>query len=202
MFRGLSGREILLRNADSGAGAAGGTPDAGSAGGNGAAGGTPDAANNAPTFETWYAGLDATTKGLVDNNTHGLKTALEAERNERKTLAGQIANLQKSAEKGSDLEKQLTDLQNTLTATERRAAFVEDAIRPEIGCVNVKAAYALAVADDLFDRQGRPDWNALKQAAPELFRKPGPGSADGGAGQGQRQSVGMNEMIRRAAGRG
>lgn len=192
----------MLRQPDNGAGGAGGTPDAGSAGGNGAAGGTPDGANNAPTFDTWYGGLDATAKGLLDSHTNGLKTALQSERMQRQDLARQIADLQKSAAKGSDLEKQLTTLQASLTATERKAAFVEDAIRPEIGCVNVKAAYALAIADDLFDRQGRPDWNALKATAPELFRKPGPGSADGGAGNGQKQNVSMNDIIRRAAGRG
>lgn len=208
MFRGLTGREILLRNPDNGASGSGGTLDAGSAGGNGTGatgrgeGGTPDGANNAPTYESWYAGLDAPTKALVDNGTAGLKSALQSERTERANLARQIADLQKGATKGSDLEKQLTDLQNTLTATERRANFVEDAIRPEVGCVNVKAAFALATAEDLFDRQGRPDWNALKSAAPELFRRAGAGSADGGAGNRQMPAVGMNEMIRRAAGRG
>ena len=59
------------------------------------------------------------------------------------------------------------------------------------------------IAEDLFDRQGRLDWNALRNMAPELFRKAGQqGSADGGAGGQQGARLGMNEIIRRAAGRG
>jgi len=91
-------------------------------------------------------------------------------------------------------------MQNALQVAERKAAFNEDASRPEVGCSNPKAAYALATAEDLFDRQGRPDWNALKQVAPELFRKPGPGNSDGGAGNGNQPHPTMNDIIRRAAG--
>lgn len=192
----------MLRQPDNGASSSGGTPDAGSAGGTGNASETQAGTDNAPTFETWYGGLDATQKGLVDNHVTGLKTALASERTERANLARQIAELQKSAGKDTDLAKQLTDLQNTLATTERRANFVEDAIRPDVGCVNVKAAWALAQAEGLFDRQGRPDWNALKATAPELFRRAGAGSADGGGGNGQRPAATMNDIIRRAAGRG
>lgn len=197
-------RSGMLRAPDNGSGT-GGTPD-GSGSGNGsqsAAGGTPgDQQQPAPTFEAWYAGLDETTKGLFDNHVNGLKTSLTTERQERGNLAKQVKDLAAKAEKGSELEKQLTDMQNALQVAERRAAFNEDASRPEVGCSNPKAAYVLAVADDLFDRQGRPDWNALKQVAPELFRKPGPGNADGGAGGGNAPHLTMNDIIRRAAGRG
>ncbi len=194
----------VLREGDNGAGNGGGN-----AGGGAAGGGTTNAGNEQgqggntpPDFDTWYNGLDTAQKGLVDNHVTGLKTALQSERTERSNLARQISDLQKTAAKGSDLEKQLTDLQNTLALTERRAAFAEDAIKPEVGCTNVKAAYALALADDLFDRQGRPDWVRIKQAAPELFRRAGAGSADGGAGNGQPPKLDMNTIIRRAAGRG
>ena len=194
----------MLRQADNGAGS-GGTSQAGS--NNGTSQQQSDGTSGdqqqgqTPTFETWYAGLDATVKGLVDGHVQGLRTALASERVERGTLTRQIKDIQDKAGKGSDLEKQLSDLQATLTATERKAAFVEDAIRPEVGCVNVKAAYALAVADELFDRQGRPDWNALKAAAPELFRRAGAGSVDGGAGARSDPRLDMNSIIRRAAGR-
>ena len=93
-------------------------------------------------------------------------------------------------------------MQTTLQTAERKAAFAEDAIRPEVGCISLKAAWALANQEGLFDRQGRPDWNALKQTAPELFRKPGAGSVDAGAGNRQPPALDMNSIIRRAAGRG
>lgn len=193
-------RSGMLRMADTGAGS-GGTPDAGAGGtvSQDASGGTPDVLDeSAPSFETWYAGLDTTAKGFIDAHVNGLKTALVTERNEQRTL---LAKLQKGAEKGSELERQLAEMQNTIASAERRATFAEDAIRPEIGCSNVKAAYALAVAEGLFDSRGRPDWAGLKSAAPELFRKPGPGSADGGAGVNHGPKLDMNSIIRRAAGR-
>jgi hypothetical protein len=107
---------------------------------------------------------------VVDTHTAGLRTALSTERQQRSDLARQVRDLSSKAQKGSELEQQLTQLQSSLELAERKAAFAEDALRPEIGCVSLKAAWALAVQDDLFDRRGRPDWMALKVAAPELYQ--------------------------------
>lgn len=189
-------RNEMLRDADTGAGT-GGTP--GQAGSGDAGGGTP---SEKPTFESWYGGLAADVKGLVDEHVSGLRTALLTERQNRTDLSKQIKDLAAKAEKGSELEKQLGETLGKLETSERRATFAEEAIRPEIGCSNVKAAYALAVAEDLFTRSGQVDWQTLKGIAPELFRKPGPGSADGGAGVNQPPRFDMNTIIRRAAGRG
>jgi len=191
----LMHRGGMLRMADSGAGTGGTPPGAAGEG----EGGTP-----APelTFDTWYTGLDEGQRGLLDGHISGLRTALTSERTERTALSKRIADLQKAAEKGSEMERQLLAMQESLVVTERRAAFVEEAIRPEVGCSNVKAAYALATTENLFDSRGRADWNAIKTAAPELFRRPGPGSADGGAGMNQVPKLDMNMIIRRAAGRG
>lgn len=185
----------------------GGTPgNGGGAAGDGTGDGTPQTQGTqqqTQTFESWYGAADPSIKTLIDGHINGLKTALQTERQQRGTLASQINDLKPKAEKGSELERQLTALQATLAAAERRATFAEDALRPEVGCVNAKAAFALATAEELFDRQGRPDWNALRNMAPELFRKVGQtGSADGGAGNQQNARMGMNEIIRRAAGRG
>ena len=185
----------MLRMADTGAGT-GGTPDQNADGNQG--GGTPP---EKPTFDTWYTGLDATGKELLDSHVAGLKNALATERANRGDLAKQIKDLAAKAEKGSELERQLGEASTRLAEAERRATFAEDAIKPEIGCSNVKAAYALAVAEGLFDARGRTDWAGLKTAAPELFRKPGPGSADGGAGHNQTPRMDMNALILRAAGR-
>ncbi len=186
----------MLRKSDSGAGAGGMSGDG--------SGGQPDGETppEVLTFETWYGKLDAQQRGLFDEHVSGLKTALATERQNRADLSKQIKDLAAKAEKGSELEKQLTDASQRLEVAERRAAFAEEASRPDVACSNVKAAYALAVAEQLFDRHGRPDWNALKITAPELFRKPTVGSADGGAGTNQGPKLDMNTLIRRAAGRG
>lgn len=161
-------------------------------------GGAEEQAQDAPSFESFYGGLDEATRSLVDGHVSGLKNALQSERQQRGELAKQIKDLAGKSEKGSELEKQLTEASTRLELAERRAAFFEDAAKPEIGCTNARLAFVLAQAEEMFDKRGAPDWNAIKAAAPELFRKAGNGSADGGAGGGQRHAVDMNEKLRRA----
>lgn len=152
------------------------------------------------TFDAWLEKQDNKVKELYKSHTHGLTSALEKEREEKKTLSTQLKELLPKAEKGSELEKQLSETLGKMEAAERRAIFAEEAIKPEIGCTNAKAAYALALAENLFDSRGNPKWAEIKQTAPELFRKPG--STDGGAGGGKSPTPNdINAAIRRAAGR-
>lgn len=186
----------MLYAADTGAGA-GGTPESEPQSAD--VGGTPE---SELTFDAWYGKLDVSAKKLLDEHTTGLRAALITERQQRSDLAKQLKDLAGKAQKGSELEQQLAQMERSLELAERKAAFAEDALRPEIGCVSLKAAWALALQDELFDRRGRPDWTALKQTAPELFRKPGTGTVDGGTGGQQSPRMDMNVIIRRAAGRG
>ena len=153
------------------------------------------------TWGEWLASQPENIKTLYQDHTSRFNADLAAVRQERNDLTRQFKELQGKAEKGSDTEKLLQQAQDQLSKAERRAAFAEEASSPAVGCLNIKAAYALATADDLFDRRGNPDWAALKVAAPELFRKPG-GSVDGGtAGNAVNAHGDMNAIIRRAAGR-
>ena len=173
----------------------------------GAAGEMPSAAqkDGAPeilTFESWFGSQDETVKGLIDAHIKGLKSALESERAQRSDLARQLRDVTAKAEKGSELEKALMEVSTQLEAAERRAAFYEEAGRPEIGCLNPKAAFALAQAEDLYDKRGRVDWEALKASAPELFRPRVPqGNAGLGTSGPPPAHKSMNDFIRRAAGR-
>lgn len=154
------------------------------------------------TWGEWLAVQPETVKSLYQEHTGRFNADLAALRQERNDQARQLKELQGKVEKGSDTEKLLMDMQSKLEQSERRAAFNEEASTPGVGCLNPKAAYALAVADNLFDRKGYPDWAALKVAAPELFRKTN-GSVDGGnAGNAVNAHGDMNSIIRRAAGRG
>lgn len=155
-------------------------------------------------FEAFLAEQPEDVKTLYENHAAGLKNSVKAARDERDALSKQVKDLLKKADKGSELEKQLLDFNSKLESAEKRAAFAEDAIRPEIGCTNVKAAFLIAQADDLFRRDGAPDWEEIRRAAPELFRKPG--SANGTAGNGtgddaSKLKASMNDAIRKAAGR-
>ena len=142
-------------------------------------GGMPETTPNG-TFESWFESQPDNVKSLISEHEKGLKTALNAERDNTKALSNQLKDLQGAAEKGSDLEKQITALQARLTESERHASFIDGAAAA--GCSNPKAAYKLAKADeDLWRRDGSPDWAAIKDTAPEFFAKP---NSNGNAGSG------------------
>lgn len=158
------------------------------------------------TPESWEQYLESQpepVKALYAQHVNGLQNAVKATRQERDDLAKQVKDLLPKVEKGSELEKSLNEFTSKLEVAERRAVFAEEAARPEIGCTNPKLAWTLAQADGLFDRKGMPDWNAIKTAAPELFRKPA-ASGNAGAGTGNNPAPGatMDQIIRGAIGRG
>ena len=150
------------------------------------------------TFEGFYSEADDTVKALLDGHTKGLKSALEAERETRKTFEKQIRELAAKAEKGSEAEKQLTELSAQLELSNRRASFAESASRE--GVTNPKALFVLAAAGDFFDKKGEVDFASLRKEYPEFFKKPIPeGNAGEGAGSAT-PAQSMNDIIRRAAG--
>jgi hypothetical protein len=168
---------------------------------------TPPAGETPPAgppivFDEWLKAQDETVRTAYESHTKGLKTALDSERTQRSELARQLKEASKGAEKGSDLERSLADLSGKLELAERRATFAEQATRPEIGCVNVRAAWALAQAEGLFDSRGNPNWDSLKTTAPELFgASPVRGNAGVGTGVKPPPAQGMNQFIRQSAGR-
>lgn len=186
---------------DEAAGAGGGTADPKSDADPGTE--TDEGQQPDQTFETWLEKQDDEVKELYKSNVSGLKSALKSERKAKSDLSVQLKELLPKAEKGSDLEKQLTEMASKAEAAERRALFAEEAIKPEIGCRNIKAAFALAVADDLFDKRGNPDWDEIKKQAPELF---GTGTANANPGAGTNKDIkpkknDMNAFIRGSIGR-
>lgn len=164
-------------------------------------GGMPEAEN--VTFDAWLSGQSDEIKTRFAEGTQGLQSALKSERDNTKALSKQLKELQGVAEKGSEMEKQLTALQEKLTESERYASFMDRA--NGAGCSNAKAAYKLAKADnDLWRKDGSPDWEAIKETAPEFFRKP---TAGGSAGSGTSTDPNagskmhpMDEMMRRSIG--
>lgn len=161
-------------------------------------GGTP--ANWDAVLESLPAGV----KALYENHVGGLKNAVQATRQERDALSGKLSEITKALGKDpSEAKKLLDEMTTEVEQANRRATFVQEAVRPEVGCTNPKLAFIVASTEKLFDSRGNADWESIKRAAPELFQKPqaGPGRADGGAGNTQQHQVSMNDYIRRAAGR-
>jgi hypothetical protein len=155
-----------------------------------------------PTWDEWMATQDEPVKQLVTSRFSALESTVKATRDERDDMKHQLKELSKAQAEGSDARKALDETISKLERAERRAAFLEDAVRPEIQCKNPRAAWTLASAQNLFDKHDRPDWNAIKAEAPELF---GPLIANANAGTGTGKPIpsakNMNNFIRVAAGR-
>jgi hypothetical protein len=173
---------------------------AGSAGQDGAGDGDQDDQNL--TFDGWLAKQPEQVKGLLDGHTKGLKNALESERESRKKLEKDLRELAGKADAGSEAQKQLTHMADQITESDRRADFYESA--HAAGVTNLKLAYMVATSDNLFDRKGNPDLEALKTSYPELFggrTKAPAGNAGSGTGDNKKPSRTMNDYIRAASGR-
>lgn len=154
------------------------------------------------TWEGWLEKQEEHVRQLFETHVKGLKSTVQATRQERDDLARQVKELASKVEKGSEAEKALMEFSTRLETAEKRATFAEEAGKAEIGCMNPKAAWLIAQADGLFDKRGNPDWSAIKAAAPELFGKPAPRSnAGSGTGNPPPAAQTMNDFIRRAAGK-
>ncbi len=190
-------RDALRRYRNAPGAPGGGTPPA-----PGAGTGTQDPPANTLSYDDWYKGLDDSQKALVDGNTSGLKSALQSERSSRQALEKQVAELAKKAEKGSEIETQLGQLQAQLSEANQRAEFLAGA--PAAGCADPQLAFLAAREGGHFDMNGKPNWEAIKLAHPNLFatQTPAPrGSGDVGRGnQDPPKADDMNALIRRAAG--
>jgi hypothetical protein len=153
------------------------------------------------TFDAWHETLPDDQKALIAGHTKGLKSALDSERESRKSLEKQLRDLAKSAEKGSEAQTQLTKLADDLQASDRKAEFYEAA--HAAGVKNLKLAYTVAVSDEMFDKHGRADFAEMKKIYPELFGATTNVRGDAGSGTDKKTkpSGGMNEFIRSSAGR-
>ena len=175
----------------------GGTPGVGQGQADGV---TPPVAQM--TFDDWFGGIDDATKALVDQHVRGLKSALEAERAERKTAEKALRDAAGKLEAGSAARVDLEAQAERVAATERRASFYE--VAHAAGVADLKLAWLAASDGNLFDRRGNPDIEALRQQHPALFGAPtaprAPGNAGAGAGQTPAPTRSMNDYIRAAAG--
>lgn len=158
---------------------------------------TPAADATPATWDAFLEKQPEEVKALYTNHNQSLLNTVTATRDERDSFKKLIKDLTPKAEKGSELERALTETSAKLEVSERRASFLEDAVNPAIECRNPGAAWVIAKAQDLFTKNGQPDWKAIKSAAPELFGKV---IANANAGAGTQtppaQKSDMNAFIR------
>ena len=189
------------------------SPDDASAGGGGEAGGKPGEGEGepkpkegegeaAPSYKDWFAKQPKEVQALVTENEAGLKGALTSERETRKDLETKVRDLAKGAEKGGELEKQLTLVADELQSANSKTDFYEEA--HSVGITNLKLAWLLVDSTpDLLDKRGNVDFDAMKKSNPELFVKVAPkptGTGGEGTGSVTPAAMDMNAKIRKAAG--
>lgn len=153
-------------------------------------------------YDSWLNEQPEPVKAMLATWSSGLKTALKSERDARAELQKQLRELAPKAEKGSELEQQLTTLADTMAESDRKAGFYEAA--HAAGVSNLKLAYLVAVQEDLFDKKGAVNFEAMRAGYPELFAgktKPAPGNAGNGTNQDPTGAQDMNNYIRAATGR-
>ena len=154
------------------------------------------------TFDDWFSGVDDATKVLVDQHVKGLKSALDAERADRKAAEKALRDTASKLEAGSAARVDLEAQAERVAATERRATFYE--VAHAAGVADLKLAWLATLDGNLFTRRGEPDIEALRLAHPALFGAPtparAPGNAGAGAGQTPAPTRSMNDFIRAAAG--
>lgn len=155
------------------------------------------------TFEEYLATTDNNVRDLYNKHVNGLTSALEKERGSRKDLEKQMRDLLPKVEKGSVIEKELAEKVRLLEEADRKylevakkAKFAEEANLPQIKCTNIKAAYALATVEDLFEDDGSPKWEDIKKIAPELFKT---GGTDAGSISKREVQNDINVALRQAA---
>jgi len=163
----------------------------------------PDAGGGASklVFEEWMSDQGDDVKEMFDGHIQGLKSALASERENRKKLEKEVRKLASDLEKGSEAESRLEALADEMGEIDRKATFYEAA--HAAGVKNLKLAYYTAIQDELFDKSGKVDFEVMRSQFPELFRVVvTPGNAGEGRDDGLPARSGMNEFIRRSAGRG
>lgn len=165
-----------------------------------AAGEKPGSKTEPLAYDTWIGEQPDEVKVLLTDHTSGLKTALESERGSRKDLEGKLRDLAEKAK--GDQKEALKAMANDIKAADLKTDFFEDA--HEAGVSNLKLAYQVALADDMFDRKGNVNFDTMKTGYPELFGGK-PKAPKGGAGEGHdndnNPSFDMNDAIRQKAGR-
>ena len=97
---------------------------------------------------------------------------------------------------------QLEKLTGDMGKLDQKAQFYEDAHGADVA--NLKLAWIAAQEYGLIGKDGKVDFDQLREQAPELFKKKAPappGNAGAGAHQSGATQPTMNSFIRRAAGR-
>ena len=154
------------------------------------------------TWEAWLESQDEGVQTLYQQHTRGLKSALESERDARKTIESQLRDLSQELEQGSAAREKLDALSADFDQAQRRVEFYESA---PADLSNARLAWLAAQESEAFDRRGNVQWDTLRERYPELFNKQPTSVRTANAGTSAKSAgnagFDMNAVLREAAGR-
>jgi hypothetical protein len=193
---------------------------------------TADAAEETTvlTFDSLLDGMVEEHRDVVERHIVGLRTALDKERDERKTAQRAVRTAQADIEQLSPLRQQLEQAEQDALDARAQATFFEHAGTNNVKRGSARLAFLAAKDGQLFDDNGSVQWDSLNVRFPDLFEGIGRqaptgalsdtpvqkeavvserpaaaprASASAGAGGGAppRRPVSMTSAIRSAAGR-
>lgn len=146
-------------------------------------------------YEQWIGEQSEEIKAGIEAHYQGILNTAKATRQERDDLDKKLKRLAKEVEVGSDAEKTISEMRGQLANETKRANFFEGANKQ--GIKNAKLAFALANTDNLYTDEGTPDWDKIKENAPELFNAQAINS-NAGSGTNQRPAVDSSKAVRDA----
>jgi len=153
-------------------------------------------------WKPWHDALPKEAQELVAEREKGLKSALDTERDARKTAEKDLRNVAKKLEEGSEAQQEVLKLADQVAEGTTKADFYEEAHKA--GVSNLKLAYHVAITEELIDKRGAVNFEKMKEAYPELFGKKQVPRGDAGEGTGTApggKDISMNAFIRRSAGK-
>lgn len=156
---------------------------------------------NPQTFDEWLGTLPKeqaeTARNLYQKQLEALISTVKATRKERDDFAKKLRDVAKNPQL-DELKSQISEMAARLENESRRAQFFEQALT--VDCNNPRAAYLLAKSGEMFEEDGKPDWKAIREEAPQLFGQVPRPSTNGGSGtNSQPHRITMDDFIRRKA---
>ena len=158
------------------------------------------------TFDEWYQSLPDNVKTLANgakDHFERMTATVRDTRQDRDALSENLKTITKLiGTKPEEAAQAIQKLQGDLESLNKKTEFYDAASAVE--CRNPKAAFAIATTNNLFKRDGKPDWESIKTEAPELFGKafvkPPRKSAGSGTDSEPAKTGSMNDLIRKGAG--
>ena len=147
-------------------------------------------------FEKWMEDQPEDVKTMFEEHVTGLRSALQSERDGRKEDLKKLRELEKQAESGSELSKQLDEMTNSMKEMELRTKFVESASGAGVKANMIKAAYLTAKADGLVS-EDKINFDGLKTSYPDFFgSEPQPRANAAEQNQANGGKLDMNDWVR------